>query len=605
MRQPPAPQAIRERAVRAQRGVAAAQLPARQVPSAERGGERSARPCRRPSDGAQAASAKTASDRPSAATNAFAAVAIPDGVGARVRRSSTGARAPVRGGERAVAGRSGSAAVERRAEECPEHGGHASSQLRVERHALRVSVQTVRGCGAWSILGSTGSIGTQALDVVERARASSSSSASARQRSGRRSSQQARAARRRAGSRWPTATPRARAARGLTDGEVLAGARGARAARRSSPAPTSSSTRSSARPGWARRSRRSARASTSRSPTRSRSGRRRRARDRSSPRRPGAQIIPVDSEHSALHQLIGGERAGHGRQARADGQSGGPFRGRTRDELEDVTRRGGARAPDLGDGRQDHDRLGDADEQGPRADRGPPPVRRRRTSASTSSSTRSRSSTRCVDARATAPTLAHLGYPDMRVPIAYALHHPDRVDVAGAARSTWPRSDALTFEPPTRTRSRACGSRARRATPAAPRRACSTPPTRSRCTPSSTAGCGFLRHPGGDRAHARAPCRSPCARSNRSTSRSRRARVCPGDRRARLTRIRISSLASQARRQAGRRDQGAALCRARWPPRHVALSVLAFHVWFTASISSHAADDGSCSTACSSRPTPV
>ena len=26
-------------------------------------------------------------------------------------------------------------------------------------------------------------------------------------------------------------------------------------------------------------------------------------------------------------------------------------------------------------------------------------------------------------------TLAHMGYPDMRVPIAYALHYPDRVDV--------------------------------------------------------------------------------------------------------------------------------------------------------------------------------
>ena len=30
-------------------------------------------------------------------------------------------------------------------------------------------------------------------------------------------------------------------------------------------------------------------------------------------------------------------------------------------------------------------------------------------------------------------TLAHLGYPDMRVPISYALHHPERVDVPGAA----------------------------------------------------------------------------------------------------------------------------------------------------------------------------
>ena len=34
----------------------------------------------------------------------------------------------------------------------------------------------------------------------------------------------------------------------------------------------------------------------------------------------GAQIIPVDSEHSALHQLIAAERAGDDRQARAHRQ---------------------------------------------------------------------------------------------------------------------------------------------------------------------------------------------------------------------------------------------------------------------------------------------
>jgi hypothetical protein len=44
--------------------------------------------------------------------------------------------------------------------------------------------------------------------------------------------------------------------------------------------------------------------------------------------------------------------------------------------LRDQHRRG-ARASHLGDGRQDHDRLGDADEQGLRDDRGPPPLRRR------------------------------------------------------------------------------------------------------------------------------------------------------------------------------------------------------------------------------------
>jgi 1-deoxy-D-xylulose-5-phosphate reductoisomerase len=50
----------------------------------------------------------------------------------------------------------------------------------------------------------------------------------------------------------------------------------------------------------------------------------------------GAQIVPVDSEHTALHQLLAGQPAGavEGLTITA---SGGPFRGRSRDELEDVT----------------------------------------------------------------------------------------------------------------------------------------------------------------------------------------------------------------------------------------------------------------------------
>ena len=50
----------------------------------------------------------------------------------------------------------------------------------------------------------------------------------------------------------------------------------------------------------------------------------------------GAQLIPVDSEHSALHQLIAGERAGSVERLVVTA-SGGPFRGRSRAELEDVT----------------------------------------------------------------------------------------------------------------------------------------------------------------------------------------------------------------------------------------------------------------------------
>jgi 1-deoxy-D-xylulose-5-phosphate reductoisomerase len=50
----------------------------------------------------------------------------------------------------------------------------------------------------------------------------------------------------------------------------------------------------------------------------------------------GAQIIPVDSEHTALHQLIAGQPPG-AVQRMTITASGGPFRGRHRDELEDVT----------------------------------------------------------------------------------------------------------------------------------------------------------------------------------------------------------------------------------------------------------------------------
>ena len=74
-----------------------------------------------------------------------------------------------------------------------------------------------------------------------------------------------------------------------------------------------------------------------------------------------AQILPVDSEHSALHQLIAGERAGTIDRLLLTA-SGGPFRGRTRAELAERHRRAGARPPHLGHGWQDHDRLGDADE---------------------------------------------------------------------------------------------------------------------------------------------------------------------------------------------------------------------------------------------------
>ncbi len=50
----------------------------------------------------------------------------------------------------------------------------------------------------------------------------------------------------------------------------------------------------------------------------------------------GARIIPVDSEHTALHQLISGQPPGAVERLTITA-SGGPFRGLTREQLKDVT----------------------------------------------------------------------------------------------------------------------------------------------------------------------------------------------------------------------------------------------------------------------------
>jgi 1-deoxy-D-xylulose-5-phosphate reductoisomerase len=50
----------------------------------------------------------------------------------------------------------------------------------------------------------------------------------------------------------------------------------------------------------------------------------------------GSRIVPVDSEHTALHQLLSGQPPGAVQRLTITA-SGGPFRGRTRSELGDVT----------------------------------------------------------------------------------------------------------------------------------------------------------------------------------------------------------------------------------------------------------------------------
>ena len=129
-----------------------------------------------------------------------------------------------------------------------------------------------------------------------------------------------------------------------------------------------------------------------------------------------ARSCPVDSEHSALAQCLRGGRADEVARLVLTA-SGGPFRGRRRAELADVTVARGAGPPDLGHGPGRHHQLRDPGQQGPRGDRGAPAVRHPVRPASTWSCTRSRSCTRWstfVDGS----TIAQASPPDMRLPIA-------------------------------------------------------------------------------------------------------------------------------------------------------------------------------------------
>ena len=75
----------------------------------------------------------------------------------------------------------------------------------------------------------------------------------------------------------------------------------------------------------------------------------------------GAEIIPVDSEHNAIHQCLRGEQRDEVKRLILTA-SGGPFGTRSKSEIAAATVERGARTSELVDGRQDHHRFGDADE---------------------------------------------------------------------------------------------------------------------------------------------------------------------------------------------------------------------------------------------------
>jgi 1-deoxy-D-xylulose-5-phosphate reductoisomerase len=140
----------------------------------------------------------------------------------------------------------------------------------------------------------------------------------------------------------------------------------------------------------------------------------------------GAAIIPVDSEHSALHQLLASERPGTLDRLILTA-SGGPFRGRTADELQDVTIEQALAHPTWAMGGKitiDSATLMNKGLELIEAHHlfGTP-------YAEIEVVVHPQSIVHSLIQLCDGATLAHLGYPDMRVPIAYGLHYPERVDV--------------------------------------------------------------------------------------------------------------------------------------------------------------------------------
>ena len=90
----------------------------------------------------------------------------------------------------------------------------------------------------------------------------------------------------------------------------------------------------------------------------------------------GVRVLPVDSEHNALYQLLDRRDPADIRTYTLTA-SGGPFRSWPAERLREATPQAGGRPSDLVHGRQDLGQFGDPDEQGPRADRGPSSLRPR------------------------------------------------------------------------------------------------------------------------------------------------------------------------------------------------------------------------------------
>jgi 1-deoxy-D-xylulose-5-phosphate reductoisomerase len=156
----------------------------------------------------------------------------------------------------------------------------------------------------------------------------------------------------------------------------------------------------------------------------------------------GARLLPVDSEHAALHHLLHGVPTG-ALERMTITASGGPFRGRTLNELADVTVAEALNHPTWSMGGKitiDSATLMNKGLEVMEAHHlfGVPYER-------IDVVVHPQSIVHALVETADGAQLAHLGLPDMRIAIAYALHHPEIASLP-TKRLNLAELGSLTFE---------------------------------------------------------------------------------------------------------------------------------------------------------------
>jgi 1-deoxy-D-xylulose-5-phosphate reductoisomerase len=168
-------------------------------------------------------------------------------------------------------------------------------------------------------------------------------------------------------------------------------------------------------------------------------------------RTPGADLVPVDSEHCAVHMCLRGSDGGRRVQEIVLTASGGPFRGRTRADLAEVTVEDALAHPTWSMGPKitvDSSTLMNkglevieahelfAEDYGVGFDDIDVVVH-------------PQSVIHSMVTYSDGATIAQLSMPDMRLPIGYALAHPDRI-ATPFGPIDWTELPRLDFEPPDR-----------------------------------------------------------------------------------------------------------------------------------------------------------